>query len=154
MKRRIFTKSPSRSNIRDRLLQMAQPGMDDQNHLTNGLRIQEAAFEVDPVAQVVVDMNNTVVLVNEQARALVGVTMKDIGRTLKDLEMSYRPVELRPLIEQAKNGRRPSGVKEFEWPDGVGLPRFVDVDVLPLVDFAGNPFGIKITFADVTRFKK
>jgi two-component system CheB/CheR fusion protein len=43
----------------------------------------------------------TLAQANAEARLLVHAQPPDIGRPLQDLEISYRPAELRSLIEQA-----------------------------------------------------
>ena len=53
-----------------------------------------------------VDSNDVLAFANARARVLFSIHPKDIGRPLQDLEISYRPVELRSLIEQAYAERR------------------------------------------------
>lgn len=65
-------------------------------------RLREAAINAISVAQLVVDHNGLVVEANQQLRVLFGLSYRDIGRPLQDLEVSYRPVELRSCIAQAR----------------------------------------------------
>jgi hypothetical protein len=58
------------------------------------------------VAQVVTTSEDIVALVNQQAEVVFGLSNRDIGRPLRDLDVSYRPVELRAYVEQAKVERR------------------------------------------------
>jgi two-component system CheB/CheR fusion protein len=155
LKRRIFAKVP-KVNLRDRLLVLAQTGREEgiENNLINHVRLREAAFETDPQAQMVLDANGTVTLINEQARGLFGVTVRDLGRPFQDLEISYRPIELRSLIEQAINQRHAAELKEARWPAPSGEARFFDVEALPLLDIAGTLLGVKLQFRDVTRYKQ
>lgn len=64
-------------------------------------RIRAAAYNVGPIAQIVVELRGSLALVNEQARSMFGLTPADLGRPFQDLEISYRPVELRSCIERA-----------------------------------------------------
>lgn len=95
LKNRIFTKVSS-VKIRDRLLVMAN-SVDDESSsaLSRNLRLRDMGFDTAPIAQIVIDINGTLVLVNEQARTLFALSPKDLARPFQDLELSYRPVELR-----------------------------------------------------------
>ena len=55
---------------------------------------------------ILVNLDGVVVAVNDQARAMFGIRAQEVGRPLQDLELSYRPVELRSRIEQAYAERR------------------------------------------------
>jgi PAS domain-containing protein len=46
---------------------------------------------------------------------LFNIAPSDSGRPIQDLELSYRPIELRSLIDQAVEQRRPVAVKDVEW---------------------------------------
>src|SRR5262245_6567643 len=107
-----------------------------------------------PLARFVVDANGTVVLVNQKARLLFSLGPKDVGRPLQDLEISYRPTELRSLIEQAYTERRTVTRANVErrFPDGD--THHLDVLAQPLIDDAQVPLGVAITVVDVTRSQK
>jgi two-component system CheB/CheR fusion protein len=155
LKCRIFTKVP-KVNLRDRLLLMTQTGNEEEavNHLSNDIRLREAAFDSGPLARIVVDGNGLLALVNERARTLFSLTARDVGRPLQDLEISYRPVELRSCIEQVYSDRRAIHHKEIEWQTPQGERIYLDVQVLPLVDVGSNIMGVSINFTDVTRYKR
>jgi two-component system CheB/CheR fusion protein len=114
------------------------------------VRLRETAFDVSPVAQWVVDANSSLVLANEYARSLFSLNARDLGRPLQDLEISYRPLDLRSLIEQAYAERRAVRLNDVErrMPDE-GVQHY-DVQVTPLQDNGGGTLGVSITFADVT----
>ena len=65
-------------------------------------RVREAAADTVPVAQVLIDVEDRVVAINHEARALFGVGLGDVGRGLHDLRLSYRPAELRSAIDEIK----------------------------------------------------
>ncbi|HZN20778.1 MAG TPA: PAS domain-containing protein [Micromonosporaceae bacterium] len=64
------------------------------------------------MAQVVVTAVGLVALANRAAENLFDVSAKDIGRPFHDLQLSYRPVELRRYIEQAQVERRTTQARE------------------------------------------
>jgi two-component system CheB/CheR fusion protein len=153
LKRRLFRATP-KLNQRDRLLMVAQAGREELGQpVLPQVRIQEAAFDVDATPQVVVDANGTLVLANDQARRQFALSSRDIGRPLQDLELSYRPAELRSAIDQATMDRRPVSLKDVESRSGPGDVRFMDITVLPLFDQSGVLLGEKISFSDVTPFR-
>jgi two-component system, chemotaxis family, CheB/CheR fusion protein len=154
LKRRFFVKV-AKGNLRERLLTIARAGHEETvNHLVSHVRIRESAFDASSVPQVVVDLGGIVVLVNEPARALFGLTSRDLGRPLQDLELSYRPAELRSCIEQASTERRPVLLKEVEWPTAGGEERWFDVKLQPLLDANEALLGAMICFTDVTAHRR
>jgi two-component system CheB/CheR fusion protein len=115
--------------------------------------VRQTAIDAAPVAQIVVDTSGDVVLANAHARTLFGVKTTDLGRPIQDLEVSYRPIELRARIQQAYAERHPVWVHDVEWASE-GHARVMDVQVAPMVSPAGDTIGASITFADVTRFNR
>jgi two-component system CheB/CheR fusion protein len=151
LKRRLSRKG-SRRSLRD------QPHIRDDrappSEAAPDVRIQGAALEASPFAQLVVHAAGQVALANERARELFGLRKGDIGRPLRDLQLSYRPVELRSLIERAEAERRPVGVKEIEWRSHLGESRWLDLHVAPLVDSVGAMLGTVLTFVDSTAYRQ
>jgi two-component system CheB/CheR fusion protein len=151
LKYRVFTRAP-RVNLRDRLLVMAQTG--DQEAVQNlgrHVRLREAAFDSAPVAQMVVDAHGTVVLMNERLRQLFRLDLKDIGKPLQDLELSYRPTELRSIMEKAREERRPVVLNGVERHLPGGDVQFLDIEVVALSNNGEQLLGVRIAFHDVTR---
>lgn len=154
LKCRVFTKV-AKPNLRDRLLIMAQSGNEDAvNHLSHHVRLREAAFDSGPVARIVVDANGSLILSNERARILFNLSGRDLGRPLQDLEISYRPLELRSCIDQAYSERRPINYRDIGWETAQGEAIFLDVLVAPLIDPNNTILGACINFIDVTRYKR
>lgn len=155
LRQRVFTKLAN-GNFRQMLMGMSSsdnqqqvPEIIDRNH------IYEAAFEVDPVAQIVVDINGVITLVNQQARSIFHINLKDIGRLLRDLEISYRPVELRSRIEQVHANRHTVSLKDIEWFNPERETHYyLDIQIIPLThENTDEILGVKIVFSNVTRFK-
>jgi two-component system, chemotaxis family, CheB/CheR fusion protein len=113
-----------------------------------------AALEASPVAQLVVDADGRVVTINDLSRSLFGLHSTDVGRPLHDLQVSYRPADLRSLIERVGAERQPIAVKEVEWRSPAGELRWLDVHVAPLDGEAGGPLGTVVTFTDTTGYRR
>jgi two-component system CheB/CheR fusion protein len=111
------------------------------------------AFRVSPVAQLVLDVDDVVVMGNEPLQALFGVGEREIGSELKDLEISYRPFELRSLIEQAAEQDRPVFADGVTWFDRDGTEHHLEVEVSALRN-NGQRTGTGVAFRDVTRHVK
>jgi two-component system, chemotaxis family, CheB/CheR fusion protein len=153
LKHRISTKVPNRSlPLRDRLILMAQNGPEEAaDTLNHHLRIRDVAIDLAPIAQIVVDVAGAVVQANERARALFGLTLDDVGRPLQDLRISYRPIELRSLLDQVGVDRRSVLLRDVEWPVLKGENRWFDVQIVPLQEGASAPLlGASISFVDTT----
>jgi two-component system CheB/CheR fusion protein len=117
-------------------------------------RLRELALEEAPVARVVVDANGLLVMANSRARVQFTLNPKDIGRPLQDLELSYRPVELRSLIEQAYAEKRAVTQTSVERRFPNGETQYFDIVVAPLFDEGMAPLGVGVTFLDVTRYTR
>ena len=157
LKRRIFTKV-SKPHLRDRLLILSQCGHEEPEHEENDLanqgRLRETAFDCGPLASLVLDTQGVLILVNERSRQLFNLNSHDLGRPLQDLEISYRPVELRSWIEQVYEQRRRLTISDVEYQMAQGELIYLEVQITPLVDPLNTIQGITITFTDVTSYKR
>ncbi|MFN8950763.1 MAG: CheR family methyltransferase, partial [Aphanizomenon sp.] len=155
LKNRIFSKV-SLGNIHNRQLVMkSSEGKESADNVTlEGLRIRELAFDTASSAQVVIDNHGTLIMINEQARNLFNLTVKDLNRPFQDLELSYRPVELRSLIEQVYSERHPITLTNIERYQANSEVQHLDVRVIPLQDNDQTILGVTISFNDVTRQMK
>ncbi len=149
LRRRVFRKV-SRENWREL---MNQAG-DQPDGGTNRLHLYPAAFDANPQAQVVIDGAGLVAMFNERARLLLNIAPSDLGRPFQDLEMSYRPMELRSLIQQATEQRHAMTVRDMEWPSPGRDSRFFDVDLTPLPETPGQSPAVSIALTDVTRVQE
>ncbi len=111
------------------------------------------AFRVSPIAQLVIDADGTVALGNEPLHKLFGFSGHDLGRPLQDLEISFRPVELRSLIEEAHALGTPVTAEPVAYTSGDGVDRSLEVEVTALGD-RGDGGGTSIAFLDVTRYNQ
>ncbi|HKG21322.1 MAG TPA: CheR family methyltransferase [Blastocatellia bacterium] len=149
MKKRVFLKSPQSSLAGDRqaIRSRAKTG-ERTNHGADGGRLRELAYEAGPAAQVIVDVTGSLAFANQLARAMFGLTSKEMGTPLQNLEMSYIPVELRSRIGQVYAGRRSIAVKNVEWISASGGLRVLDVQFVPLISGNGNLVGVSISYDD------
>jgi two-component system CheB/CheR fusion protein len=151
MQRRVFTKV-ARPTLRDRLLFTVHAN-DGDIGATPGSAAREGAFDAAPVAQIAVDAGGDLILANENARALFGLSINDVGRPLKDLEISYRPVDLRSNIELANADRRGIALTQVAMTTPRGDPRELEVLITPL--YSGDQMlGTTVTYADVTPHRR
>ncbi|HVG45355.1 MAG TPA: CheR family methyltransferase, partial [Longimicrobium sp.] len=148
LKARIFTRV-NRAPVRDRLRVGLAPGDEAGLKLREELRLREAALDADQIAQVVVSPEGRVVLANAPARTLFGLTPVDVGRPLHELTLSYRPLELRSLVEQVAAERRPLSVERVDFAAPGRELRSFEVHISPLAD-GQTPLGVSIAFSDVT----
>jgi two-component system CheB/CheR fusion protein len=74
----------------------------------------------------------------------------DFGRPFHELELSYRPVELRSRIERALSERRSNSEEAVQWTAPSGEERRFDVEVIPLLHDR-ELLGTMVTFTDVSK---
>jgi len=150
LKERIFTKV-AKLQLRERLVLLAQSGsLEATNHVARQLRVRELTTEGTPNAQVVVDAQGILLSANLPARELFDIPVTDIGRALKDLELSYRPVDLRSPIDRVGRDHRTVSIQNVELKRADGSLGVFDVHVAPLNDDDGSLVGMAINFVDVS----
>ncbi|GLX96917.1 CheR family methyltransferase [Herbidospora sp. NBRC 101105] len=124
------------------------------SHTTIG-ELQSAALASGPVAQIGLDTHGRLALLNSRAETLFGLRPRDVGRPFQDLELSYRPVELRSVIEQAQTDLRTVELQQVTW-QRPGHPDadVYDISVVPLQNGDGDLVGVGVNFYDVTRYRR
>ena len=116
LKHRVFTKVDRQNGSGGRvLLGPGAPGGPRGGERTDRMQLRENAYNAVPTAQIVVSAEGRLVMGNDAARALFLLAPHDFGRPIQDLEISYRPLELRSLIEQSYSELRPVNVLQVEW---------------------------------------
>ncbi|MEC3954847.1 CheR family methyltransferase [Nocardia sp. CDC153] len=113
-------------------------------------QLSELALETAPFAMIGVDIDGKVTVINNQMRGQFGLNQHDLGRPLSELELSYRPVELRSPIEQAITERRAIRLASVERRLGPEENQFFDVIVQPLWNPDGVNVGVAVSFVDTT----
>ncbi|MFG1928403.1 CheR family methyltransferase [Cryptosporangium sp. NPDC048952] len=153
LKRRFFRKA-SRAVPELGVITSAGAGKIALRELLGADRLQTEALLTAPVAAVVVTNDGTVAGVNQRAEALFGVSPRDVGRPFLDLDASYRPVELRPYLEEVRRERRPVWIRDVEWTRSPGEKLCLDFQVVPLITGDGQHSGAAVFASDVTRYRK
>ncbi len=146
LKRRVFRKV-IKPTLRDRVRVMAGD-IARAGAPTEAENLREAAFDIAGPSQIVLDHSRTLVMANNSARRMFAMGLNDFGRPLQDLELSYRPVELRSHLDSLDRELRPIEVRAVHWRGG-DSDRFVDVRLIPLLS-DGVSMGTSISYVDVT----
>jgi len=150
VKERIFTKV-ARLHLQDRLVLLAQSGSKEAtNHIARQLRVRELTTEGTPYPQIVVDATGILISANQHARKLFAIPADDFGRALKDLELSYKPVDLRTPIDRINRERRPVSMPSVEITSREGTSGLYDIHVDPLIDDDDSLVGIVLNYVDIT----
>ncbi|HEY3185478.1 MAG TPA: CheR family methyltransferase [Gaiellaceae bacterium] len=149
LKRRVFARVPPRTVARRR----APSAAPTREVAGVSPSLHEAAFESGAVPQIVVDGEGRVALANLPARTLFALSPRDVGRQLHELEVSYRPADLRSAIDDVRKERRTVHIRNVEITTARGAVHYVDIAAAPLMVGADDPLAVSITFTDVTRYK-
>jgi two-component system CheB/CheR fusion protein len=147
---RVFQKVPA-PHVRERMLLLAATPVTPMVTPERRANLRTAAFDYGPVPQLIIDRSGYLILANAPARQLHGLDAGDIGRLHQDLQLSYRPVDLRTPIERALADGQEIVLYAVQWP--TPDPRWFDVHVIPLVD-AGAVLGVAVTLVDVTTVQR
>ncbi len=150
LKHRMFQRTLNNS-LRDRLLAINGVAGPVESQAVRQGKLREATFESGPVAQLVVDRDGYLVLANERARRLFRLGKSDLGRLLHDLEVSYRPVDLRSAIDEVSATRASVRIDDIAWPAGLGESLEMEVQAAPIFDEGGEVRGTSIAFIDLTQ---
>ncbi|MGY1714526.1 CheR family methyltransferase [Geodermatophilus sp. SYSU D01106] len=151
--RRFFRKRDARTALERRVLPAA-PEVDVQAGIGDLARLRRAAMVSSPGAQLVLDADGRLAMVNSHAERLFRVEDRDVGRPFQDLEVSYRPVELRAAIAEAVGTRRPVWLRGVERHQPGAEALVFDVQVVPLTREDGSPLGCTVVFEDVTHYRR
>ena len=111
--------------------------------------LRDLAVELAPYPVVCLDTNGLLAVANGQARSTFGLNIHDIGKRFRDLEMSYRPLELRSLIDQARSELKTVRVNTVERQVKDEI-RYFDVIVQPLWGDRMDMYGVAVSFVDTT----
>jgi two-component system, chemotaxis family, CheB/CheR fusion protein len=152
LQHRIFSKV-TQANLRDRFLVFSQTGNNiADTDLSGHVRLGEIAFDKSLIPQMVVDLNGNLILANASLRVMFGLVQQDLGRPLQDLEISYRPLELRSQIEQVYANHQTMVVRDVARQQLDGRVQHLDVRISPLEDDNGEILGASVAFTDVSRY--
>ena len=114
-------------------------------------QVTEAAFLSAPEPQVVLDADGRVALVSDSARREFALLAEDAGRPFLEMELSFRPVDLRPAVSGVLAGGGATTVQDVRWSRPGAADRFWDVQVAPLRG-QDSPLGLTLSWIEVTRY--
>lgn len=114
------------------------------------VELAQEALNAASNAQIVVDGESALAFVNVRAQRMFGISQRDVGKPFRDLELSYRPVELRGVIDDVVDKRHQVELRDVEWQRGSEEVAYLDVTAVPLTSADGRYLGTSITIADVT----
>ncbi len=150
LKRRIFRRVPRAVYQNGAVFAEALPAAVPASGLD---QLRNEAFAASPVAQLGITSDGLVALTNNRLETLFGVSSRDIGRPFRDLDLSYRPVELRRYIEQAQVERRTLRLDDVEYLRS-GEVIHLEIQVSPLTASDGSLLGVNLVFNDVTQARR
>jgi two-component system CheB/CheR fusion protein len=154
LKRRFFRRA-ARNGADDYAATAAPAAVTERTRVEeDGLALRTEAFLTSPVAQLVVDAQERLALVNHRAGTLLALSERDLGRPFQDLEVSYRPAELRSHLATVRDTRTVVWLRDLEWHRSAGERLVFDIQLVPLVDARARLLGTAIVFNDVTRFRQ
>ncbi len=151
LRRRFFRKVP-------RTTALAYPSPGRVDVLDGGAdpqaldQLRRQALAANPVATLLIDADGTLVGMNARAEALFSLLPTHIGRHVRELEVSFRPVPLVPPITQVLTERRSVALREVEWNRSPEDRVILDLQLTPLFDADGVPTGVSVMATDVTRY--
>jgi two-component system, chemotaxis family, CheB/CheR fusion protein len=152
-RRRVFMKTDLDDDVRLRLADLTTAIHEEGGAISSHLRGRDTAFELGPVAQLVVDRNGVLTTANGRARRLFDIAEGDIGRPLQDLDVALEPVVLRPHLQRVQADRAAVTMRDLRMErDGEEL--FLELELTPLQDRGSRLLGVSISFHDVTRMRR
>jgi two-component system CheB/CheR fusion protein len=113
-------------------------------------RLLEDMIGAAPVATIGVGADGQLLSANIVARRLFGLAEPDVGQPFHDLQLSYRPVDLRSRIEEAVRTRQIVRIEDVEYFRSSTDTLRLCVEVTPLFN-NGLHAATAISFVDVTR---
>ncbi len=118
---------------------------------TESSQLRNELIMNSPLAQLGVSVDGRLSVLNHRAESLLGLTDRDVGRPFADLEIAYRPAELRAELAGVIERRTGVALRGVEWQRPGTGPTYLDLELVPLVDGSGRVLGVSITLTDVTR---
>src|SRR5215468_1277834 len=152
MRQRIFRRRPGAAVPRYQSIpiRLDAIGTPEMREVGRKRQLRDLAIESAPFAAIGIDTDGNIALINSQMRNMFGITSRDIGRQFQDLEISYRPVELRSLIERAYAEHRVVRVSAVERQAGPGETQYLDIQIQPLWASDGLSAGVLLMFVDTS----
>ena len=145
---RIYIKETQTNHSREHLQEYLKRSNDEHMDLI------AKVFEIGPVPQIVIRTDGRLILANRQAREIFDLEQDVIGRNFGDLKLSYRPIELRLLIDSVLQTKEGLEVKEVEFQSSEREQLIFNVQLKPITNKGESLKGVSIIFLDVTQDKQ
>ena len=152
LKRRLFRRVPRLTRATGGVF--IDPPQPTASTVTGLDELRDETFLSSPVAQLVLTSDGLVALTNRQLENMFGVSSRDVGRPFRDLDLSYRPVELRRYIEQAQLERRTLRITDVELSRGGADVTHLEVQISPLTGSDSSLLGVNVIFHDATAARR
>jgi two-component system CheB/CheR fusion protein len=143
LKQRIFRR------VANRTMAGARPVASGADQGQPSDRLRELAFAATPVAQIVVGTDDTLVLQSDLAATLFGLSRRDLGRPIRELEVSHQPLVLRSYLDQVLAERKPVRISEVEFARHGSVVNWFEVHLNPVTD-GSELLGVSVVYHDVT----
>ncbi|MEM8674794.1 MAG: CheR family methyltransferase [Cyanobacteria bacterium P01_G01_bin.67] len=152
-KYRIFARV-AKVSWRDRLMLMSQAGsLQASKMLTINLRLRDEVFETSPVAQIVIEEQGNIALINRLARSLFSLGIQHLGQPFAELDIHRRIPRLQSAIEQSCSERCCTTIDNVELETNDETLVFLDIQITPLIEGESKILGVNISLIDVTRYQ-
>jgi two-component system CheB/CheR fusion protein len=153
LRHRIFAKTLDldRTGLRD-AVPMSQTNAESENVPT----LTEQFFNSSQSAEIIVNPNGTIVLINDKAKSLFGLLSRDVGRLIKDIDIGYRPLDLQRYVMQCSLEKSPVVSEKVTRTLLDGSKQCLRALFCPLMleRSIGTVSGIGIRFEDLTETEK
>ncbi|HUR74821.1 MAG TPA: CheR family methyltransferase, partial [Sporichthya sp.] len=153
LRRRFFRKVPRTGPVTILPASRAADFSDREVESSGMDQLRRQALNASPVATLLISAAGELVAMNPRAESLFSLLPIHLGRHVRDLEISFRPVPLAPPMDQALAERRPVWLREVEWERGADDRVILDVLLTPLLSPTGEPVAVAMTATDVTRYR-
>ena len=150
LRRRVFQKART-PPAREPLTFVTDGGPEHEAPAQSYEALRGAALEAAPMAMIVVDRAGLVAASNRRARGLFRISPADVGRPFHNLELSYRPVDLRSAIETVLVEGDEVALGRVPWSTGDGEAVTLDISARPVGGEHDQAAGVAVAFDDVTR---
>jgi two-component system, chemotaxis family, CheB/CheR fusion protein len=150
--RRIF-QVVARASHRDRLAPLRTGRENMSNGSSTQMQLRQAAFDADTTPQLILDSAGVLISATAGARQQFGLRSTDVGKPLQELEVSYRPADLRSAVDRVLAERREVVIKDVHH-FVAGQARDYEVTVVQLLDDRHEVAGIRIQFVDYTAVRR
>jgi two-component system CheB/CheR fusion protein len=153
LQHRIFT-CLSKNYDRSQIISLNYRPVEEKKTLINlQFLLRDLSFHQAPIAQILIDKNNNLVRINQLAQNWFKLSLPQIGTPLQNLEISYRPLELRSLIEKAYRDYAAVKVENVSHFLVDGNQHYFDVEIIPLKQDDQEIIGVSINFTEVSRYQ-